>query len=372
MKLVERAGTWQVHFQDTAGNRQRTSTKIKVNPALPDKGKGLATLAALDIMRADLSAEVPAEARAAAGKVRTLAYALRHTMDTHWEKKRSAETLRYRVEGIIRDRGYWRLSEITYTMLEDYGRELEARGDKPATRNRKMSVIHTAMTRAHWRGEITSMPKFPRWTEDNLKERYLTLAEEQTLAVSMERHYRLTEEQGQYLRHLTPFLLDTGLRAGEVSLLTRDRDLGDRIWLPHGTTKSGKGRTVPLTARAREALTAMLATRYHRELLELRLRDKAKPSQHLGKAFHNAVVRAGIPDVTLHTLRHTCASRLVQAGVSLYAVKEWLGHSSITVTERYAHLAPKTLDAARDALEAIHFPPAESPPQHTTGTELNP
>jgi hypothetical protein len=59
----------------------------------------------------------------------------------------------------------------------------------------------------------------------------------------------------------------------------------------------------------------------------------------------------GLPGVGLHTLRHTCASRLVQAGVSLYVVKEWLGHSSIKITERYAHLAPRQFDSALAALE---------------------
>ena len=53
----------------------------------------------------------------------------------------------------------------------------------------------------------------------------------------------------------------------------------------------------------------------------------------------------------LHALRHTCASRMVQAGVDLYSIKEILGHSTIKVTERYAHLSPARLRSAIDALE---------------------
>jgi integrase len=59
---------------------------------------------------------------------------------------------------------------------------------------------------------------------------------------------------------------------------------------------------------------------------------------------------AGCPDVTLHILRHSCASRLIQRRVDLFTVSKWLGHSSMRVTERYVHLAPDSLDGALSAL----------------------
>ena len=55
----------------------------------------------------------------------------------------------------------------------------------------------------------------------------------------------------------------------------------------------------------------------------------------------------------LHALRHSCASRLVNKGVDLYVVKEWLGHSTIQVTEKYAHLAPGKLAHAANVLEKM-------------------
>lgn len=53
----------------------------------------------------------------------------------------------------------------------------------------------------------------------------------------------------------------------------------------------------------------------------------------------------------VYALRHTCASRLIQKGVSLRVVGDWLGHKSLTVTMRYAHLSPTNLTDAAKVLE---------------------
>jgi len=58
-------------------------------------------------------------------------------------------------------------------------------------------------------------------------------------------------------------------------------------------------------------------------------------------------------EIIIHALRHTCASRLVNAGIDLYTVKEYLGHSTIQVTERYAHLAPHKLAHAATILDEL-------------------
>ena len=59
----------------------------------------------------------------------------------------------------------------------------------------------------------------------------------------------------------------------------------------------------------------------------------------------------GDKDFVLHVCRHTCASRLVRAGVSLPVIQQWLGHSNIHTTMRYAHLFPQDLMNAANALE---------------------
>ena len=71
----------------------------------------------------------------------------------------------------------------------------------------------------------------------------------------------------------------------------------------------------------------------------------------ISNGFNSACRRAGIKDFHIHDLRHTCAAWLVSSGAQLADVKDLLGHSTITMTERYAHLAPKRVRSAVNLLD---------------------
>ena len=70
------------------------------------------------------------------------------------------------------------------------------------------------------------------------------------------------------------------------------------------------------------------------------------------KSFASACRKAGVEDFHQHDLRHTCGAWLVQAGVPLIEVRELLRHSTVRMTERYAHLAPHNARAAVAALDS--------------------
>lgn len=156
----------------------------------------------------------------------------------------------------------------------------------------------------------------------------------------------------------------TGLRAGELwALRWEDVVLGGptpeiTVRASHdGPTKSGKVRRVPLLDPALAALARLPGPREGRVFPGLgggaRLRgDDARwaPAMRAGGAINGYRARAGITRrVRFHDLRHTCASHLVMGtwapALSLLEVAQWLGHSSVSVTQRYAHLCPDRLAA---------------------------
>jgi len=128
-----------------------------------------------------------------------------------------------------------------------------------------------------------------------------------------------------------------------------------------GEAKTSKGRPpVPISDPLYFALLGAKAKARSPWVIELseeqRARVKANdlaPVGDIKKGFATACRRAGLVDVTPHTLRHTCGSWLAQSGVPLIEIAAWLGHSHERTTELYAHLSPEHLRGAADALSRM-------------------
>lgn len=88
---------------------------------------------------------------------------------------------------------------------------------------------------------------------------------------------------------------------------------------------------------------------------------KGGPRGYMSQAIRKAIKHAGLHDCRIHTLRHTHASRLIQNGLSVYEVREVLGHTDIKTTMRYAHLeASKVTSKARDVINRLNQQGQES------------
>lgn len=110
-----------------------------------------------------------------------------------------------------------------------------------------------------------------------------------------------------------------------------------------GTPKSGRGRFVGLTPQLAEALRDWIGTRRSGLVWSVRPRDDGDTHLRRSQALRPwklVSAAADLPELTLHAMRHSFASQLVMKGVPLVSVQALLGHSSIKMTQRYAHLSP--------------------------------
>jgi integrase len=168
---------------------------------------------------------------------------------------------------------------------------------------------------------------------------------------------------GQW-RAMVTVALNTGLRRGELlALRWEDVDLvagrllvRRNVWRKHvDTPKSGRLREVPLNE------TVMTALKAHRHLRGPLVFCKDDGSQLSATMAEAAITRlskkAGLRKLGWHTLRHTFASHLVMRGQPLKAVQELLGHATVEMTMRYAHLSP---EVKRDAVKVLDGKPGSA------------
>ena len=154
-----------------------------------------------------------------------------------------------------------------------------------------------------------------------------------------------------HVKPIVTMALNTGMRKGEIlSLKWANVDLSHGFILLE-ITKNGERREIPINSTLRAALQGLV-----RRLDVPYVFHDAKTAeryQDVKKGFSAACRGAGINDFHFHDLRHTFASHLVMAGQDLTTVKELLGHKTLTMTLRYAHLGPSHKVKAVDVLDTI-------------------
>lgn len=232
------------------------------------------------------------------------------------------------------------LANITYLQLELFRSERlqssthHGKQRSLARINREFAVMRHMLNKAVQWGKLIANPFAKGGSlhlkENNFRTRYLTFVEAN----------RLLAEAPDHLKLIIETALNTGMRKGEILGLKWDQIRDGWIYLEPGMTKSGQGRPVSINDAQTEVFRELRAQVQLKSPYVFSVRNNAK------KSFASACRRAGIEDFRFHDLRHTCASWLVMAGVSLKVVQEQLGHADIKTTMRYAHLAPGHMKAA--------------------------
>jgi len=178
---------------------------------------------------------------------------------------------------------------------------------------------------------------------NNQRQRFLSSEEAARLLEAVR------QSNNPVLGSIVAMLLLTGARKREVMDARWDCvDWNRRIWrIP--ISKSGRARYVPLSDGA-----LLLLRQRQFEVAEgcpwiFANPESGEPFKCITNAWVTARLRAGMPELRIHDLRHSFASFLINNGRSLYEVQKILGHSSAKMTERYAHLAHDTLLAASNA-----------------------
>ncbi len=254
------------------------------------------------------------------------------------------------------------LRRFNSMLVEQYQTERMQKGNKPATVNRLVATLKHMFTKAvEWEMVeeyvLKRIRKVKLLEENNKRLRYLSKEECQNLIKSCDDH----------LRPIVTMALNTGMRKGEILTLK-----WDNVDLRHGfilldQTKNGERREIPINSTLKETLTELFqGTKDRPRRIDVPYvfsdPSNGKPYQDVKRSFRSALKKAKISDFHFHDLRHTFASHLVMAGQDLTTVKELLGHKTLTMTLRYAHLAPTHKVKALQVLDnVLNEKPSEKP-----------
>ncbi len=221
------------------------------------------------------------------------------------------------------------------------GKELPpVRKVKPSTVNRELMCMSAIFRQAEKRGYLEKNPckGIKQLPEQNVIVRYLSDDEETAILNAC----------SETMKPIVLCALHTGMRRDEIlSLKWQDVDMDQRLVLVR-YSKSKKPRYIPIN----DTLLQVLKDVPRWDDCEYVF---ANPDTHTRwvdskVAWAYTIRRSKVKNFRFHDLRHTFASRLVQSDVQIQAVQELLGHATLEMTQRYAHLAPGDLRRAVDIL----------------------
>ena len=283
----------------------------------------------------------PAGSRAA--KSYRLDKVLDNTYRMYWSDKASAKDARRKISELLDYFGHnANVKDVTTLSMDDFVIQCKGKGNSGATCNRKLAVLSKALKYAVERDILPKKPVIPFEKESKGLTVYVEPPQERKFIET------LTHWGDRFVLDAYIVLVDTGLRKGEFLKVRKKHVKEGMLEIGYDyKTKNGEPRTIALTERALEILK--------------RRGEKLKGSDYLFDVSPNTLDRRwqrirgalSFGDIKIHTLRHTCASRLAQQGASMQTIMEWMGHKDMKTTMRYQHLCPANMVGAKKILDKM-------------------
>ena len=279
----------------------------------------------------------------------------------------------YSISAPLKEFGDCRLDTISAGDVRAWMLARRRRGLAPATVNRQKDALSACLATAipnYLSDNRVRDVKSMRIDQEN-RVRYLTDAEETSLREALDqretdlRQKRLNHNRwriardyqplqdlrnqpfADYLKPMVVLSINTGLRQGELFSLEWRNVTPQAVTVIATAAKSRKSRSIPLNA---EAQTTIQSWREQTDTDGYVFKGRTGKFDNVRRSWKSVLATALIADFRWHDLRHHFASKLVMKGVPLNTVRELLGHSSLAMTMRYAHLAPSHLKEAVDLL----------------------
>lgn len=260
----------------------------------------------------------------------------------HLGAKPTGETMRYTGKAVLAHFGELRPAQITVQDCRDYADHRMEGGSKVGSVWTELGHLRSAL---RWAEKMRLIARAPHIELPSKPDSQVEPMDGDTLL-------RLIDGCATpHARLAVILLVTTGARIGAILDLTWNRVDFERgvvdLRLLDGVTRKGRA-VVPMNRMARAALEASYKARLCDHVVEY----GGKPIKSIRTAYETAKRNAGLPDVGLHQIRHSVAVRMIERGVPIEKVSQYLGHSNVQITMKvYARFMPEHMADAAEVMD---------------------
>jgi integrase len=306
--------------------------------------------------RVDLG-EDPLAAIEADRDAKTVAHMAERFLKEHSERKnRESTTDSYKrtlEKWALPKLKHLKVQDVTFDDIDGLHAHVTTEGG-PYIANRMLAILSKAFNLAiRWRWRTDNPVRGVERNQEKKRHRYMSFEEISALVKALDAYH------DQQAANIIRLLLLTGARRGEVLTARWEQfDLEAGVWTkPGATTKQKTEHRVPLSAPARQLLSNLAQKTMKAEpspwVFPSKATGEPREVHRAWAKIRQAAGLTGAKSVRIHDIRHSYASILASAGLSLPIIGQLLGHTQAATTHRYAHLFDDPLRAATERVGAI-------------------